>query len=110
MFDSDDNFDAGDAAVLGGFIGMAHDLMNEEERPPEETEDIENDYDQPSSTNSKLVQRLDPELHNMVVSVLKEQRKKRLQKMEEQAMIDEEAAILAEAAEFERSMEEDGDV
>jgi len=97
----DNGFDIGDAVFVGGAIGMAHDLMDEEERSPDEVEDNEY-YEDPKSKNVKEVQRLDPELYAMVTSVMKEQEKSRLKRIREANLKKEMDAILAEALEFEK--------
>lgn len=105
---SENGFDFGDAVFVGGAIGMAHELIEGEEQDSDyEYHKDDDNYDTPSTKDAKLVQRLDPELHNMVVDVLREQQAKRIKRIKAQQMREEEAAILAEAAEFERILDED---
>lgn len=106
MFDGD-GFDFGDAIFIGGAIGMAQDLINGEEKAPDEL-DIEDEefYENPRQKSVREFQRLDPKLYSMVVSVMKEQEAARRRRRYEMEMKKEMEAILAEAIEFERSEQE----
>lgn len=97
-----DDFGIDDAALLGGIIGMTYEAVNEEERAPDNIEDVEqNIYDKQTVKSLEQIQRLDPALFKMITDVMHEQEKKVMAQKIKDMHDDEEQALLDEAVEFE---------
>lgn len=71
-------FDVGDAILIGGAAGLISDSIQEEDAVEEEyVPKAQTHYDEPSSSDLKMIRRVDPELYNMTLSVMEQQASER---------------------------------
>jgi len=100
LFDGD--FDAEDAAILGGVLGFADESVQEEERSPEEVEDDNREevlVKEISDTDMKLFYNDDPEFFEDIVKLAKYHRKIWARKKDEIKFAEEYAQLMEEANE-----------
>ena len=98
----DDDFNAEDAAILGGVLGFADESVREEERPPEEVEnEVEPEISsgEISDLDMKLLYNDDPEFFEDIAKLAKEHRKIWTRKKDEMRFIEEYAQLMQEANE-----------
>ncbi len=110
LFDGD--FDAEDAAILGGIAGFAEESMREEDRKPEDNEDYDSivvDLENPKEINLRLIRNMNPELFRYVVSLVAKHNKKWRQQRLAREAIQDELKAMAETEELMKNLDEDPD-